>query len=194
MVQLEVLDGLDAALMAAERRAGAAVGLGALAAGLAAGAATWFALVAGVGALRSGALDGVALAVVVLTPMAAHELAGSLVPAAQHLPGLAVAAARIEEVLRQPDPVTEPAAPAALPAGPFGLRLVGVATRYSDGPLVLEGVDLELAVGGRALVSGPSGCGEEHPGGVAAALPGPGRRVDRAAHACGSTRCAPPGR
>ncbi len=158
--QLEALDRLDGALIAAERRAGAAAGLGTLAAGLAAGAATWFALAAGVGALRSGALDGVALAVVVLTPIAAHELAGSLVPAAQHLPGLAVAAARVEEVLRQPDPVTEPAAPAALPAGPYGLRLAGLTARYGDGPLVLQGVDLELAAGGRALVSGPSGCGK----------------------------------
>ena len=158
--QLEVLGGLDGALLAAERRAGAAVGLGGLAAGLAAGAATWFALAAGVGAVRSGALDGVALAVVVLTPMAVHELAAGLVPAAQHLPGLAAAADRVQEVLRQPDPVTEPAAPAALPAGPYGLRLVGVAARYGDGPLVLHDVDLDLPAGGRALVSGPSGCGK----------------------------------
>jgi len=158
--QLAGLAAIDGTLIAAERRAGAAVGLGTLAAGLAAGAATWFALVAGVGALRSGALDGVALAVVVLTPIAAHELAGGLVPAAQHLPGLAVAAARLEEVLQQPDPVTEPAAPATLPAGPYGIRLAGVAARYGDGPLVLRALDLDLAAGGRALVSGPSGCGK----------------------------------
>ena len=157
---LDALSHLDGALLAAERRAGAAAGLGAMAAGLAAGAATWFALVAGVGALRSGALDGVALAVVVLTPMAVHELAAGLVPAAQHLPGLAVAAQRVEEVLHQPDPVAEPEAPAVLPAGPYGLRLTSVSARYSDGPLVLDDVDLDLAAGGRALVSGPSGCGK----------------------------------
>ena len=158
--QLEVLDRMDGALIAAERTAGAAVGLGALAAGLAAGAATWFALMAGVGALRAGALDGVALAVVVLTPIAAHELAAGLVPAAQHLPGLAVAAARVEEVLHQPDPVTEPAEPAALPAGPWGIRVAGLAARYGNGPLVLRAVDLEVPPGGTALVSGPSGCGK----------------------------------
>ena len=157
---LDALSHLDGALRAAERRAGTAVGLGALAAGLAAGAATWFALVAGVGALRSGALDAVALAVVVLTPTAVHELAAGLVPAAQHLPGLAAAAERVQEVLRQPDPVIEPDVPAVLPAGPYGLRLTRVGARYGDGPLVLDDVDLDLAAGGRALVSGPSGCGK----------------------------------
>ncbi len=154
---LDALSHLDGALRAAERRAGTAVGLGALAAGLAAGAATWFALVAGVGALRSGALDAVALAVVVLTPTAVHELAAGLVPAAQHLPGLAAAAERVQEVLRQPDPVIEPDVPAVLPAGPYGLRLTRVGARYGDGPLVLDDVDLDLAAGGGRSSADPAG-------------------------------------
>ena len=101
-----------------------------------------------------------ALAVVVLTPMAVHELAAGLVPAAQHLPGLAAAAERVQEVLRQPDPVTEPDAPAVLPAGPYGLRLTRVSARYGDGPLVLDDVDLDLAAGGGRSSADPSGCGK----------------------------------
>ena len=158
--QLTTLGQLDDALAAAERGSGAAVGIGALTAGLAAGVAVWLALVTGIAAVQAGSLDVVALAVVVLTPLAAHELVAGLVPAAQHLPGLAAAAGRVEAVLREPDPVVEPAEPVPLPAGPYGIRLTGIAARYDADHPVLEGVSLALPAGGRAFVSGPSGSGK----------------------------------
>ena len=65
----------------------------------------WACLVLGVPAVRSGALPGVALAVLVLTPLAAHEVFGALAPAAQQLPRIRGAASRVQAVLRQPDPV-----------------------------------------------------------------------------------------
>lgn len=152
---------LDGRLRAAEARSAAGAGVGALLSGLAGGAAIWFGLVAGIVAVRGGSLDGVALAVVVLTPIAVHELAAGLAPSAQQLPRLRAAAARVTEVLDRPNPVREPAQPVALPAGPYGLRIRGLRARYrADGPEVLPGVDLELQAGQRALVTGPSGSGK----------------------------------
>jgi ABC-type bacteriocin/lantibiotic exporter with double-glycine peptidase domain len=103
----------------------------------------------------------VALAVVVLTPIAVHELAAGLAPAAQQLSRLRIASARVAEVLDRPDPVREPARPATCPAAPYGLRIRGLRARYrTDGPDILDGVDLELPAGGRALITGPSGSGK----------------------------------
>jgi ABC-type multidrug transport system fused ATPase/permease subunit len=51
--------------------------------------------------------------------------------------------------------------PAPLPAGPYGLRLVGLRARWDDDqPDVLRGVDLEVAAGATVVVEGPSGAGK----------------------------------
>ncbi len=151
----------DGRLREAEARSAAGAGVGALISGLAGGAAVWFGLVSGIVAVRDGNLGGVALAIVVLTPIAVHELVAGLAPAAQQLSRLRVAAARVAEVLDRPDPVHEPARLAALPAGPYGLRVRGLRARYRPGePEVLRGVDLDLRVGEHALVTGPSGSGK----------------------------------
>lgn len=152
---------LERGLRAAEARSAAGAGVGAVVTGLAGGAAVWLSLVTGIVAVRSGSLDGVALAVVVLTPIAVHELAAGLAPATQQLPRLRAAAARVVGVLGRRAPVAEPAVPAALPAGPYGLRIRGLRARYRpEGPEVLRGVDLDLGPGERALVTGPSGAGK----------------------------------
>jgi thiol reductant ABC exporter CydC subunit len=152
---------LDRRLRSAESGAASGAGIGALVAGLAGGAAVWLGLVTGVAAVHDGRLDGVALAVVALTPIAVHELAAGLAPAAQQISRLRVAAARVAEVLDRPDPVREPAQPASLPAGPYGLRARGLRARYRPaGPDILDGVDLDLPACGRALVTGPSGSGK----------------------------------
>src|SRR5204863_54959 len=70
-------------------------------------------------------------------------------------------AAPVDDVLDRPDPVAAPARPAALPAGPYGLRVRGLRARYRpDAPDALRGADFELRPGERALVTGPSGCGK----------------------------------
>jgi thiol reductant ABC exporter CydC subunit len=158
---------LDANLAAAEARSAVGTGVGALLAGLAGGAAIWIALASGIGAVHAASLGGVALAVVVLTPIAAHELVAGLAPAAQQLPRLAAAASRVTAILSIPDPVAEPADPARLPAGPYGLRVHDVHARYAaDGREVLSGIGFELRPGGRALIWGPSGSGKSTLGAV----------------------------
>jgi len=169
--ELAVFSG-SAGALAETARAGAAVtrvqsrsayarGLAAAVSTLAAGAAVWLCLTFGVEGVRSGAVPGVMLAVLALTPLAAHELFGGLGPAAQEIPRLRSSAERVADVLDRPDPVREPARPAPLPAPPYDLRVTGLTARWDPaGPNVLAGLDLWLPAGQRAAVTGPSGSGK----------------------------------
>jgi thiol reductant ABC exporter CydC subunit len=159
--RIAALAAIDRRLASAEARTSAGSGVGALLSGLATGVAVWFGLVAGIAALRAGQIEGVTLAVVALTPIAVHEATAGLVPAAQHLPGLAAMATRLLDVTSRPDPVVEPERPEPLPAGPYGLRSRGLQARYSsDGPDALLMPDFDIAPGSRLLVTGPSGSGK----------------------------------
>ena len=52
-------------------------------------------------------------------------------------------------------------APRPLPAGPVRVRMRGVQVRYQpDGPLALDGFDLDLAPGRRVALVGPNGAGK----------------------------------
>jgi thiol reductant ABC exporter CydC subunit len=133
---------------------------------LALGLAVWGSLFLGVGAARSGALPGVALAAVVLIPIAAHEVFGGLAPAAQQIPRIRSAAARVAGVLATPDPVREPA---GSPAGedaiaiapPYDIKIEGLGARWQPGaPEVLRCVDLTIPAGRRVAITGPSGSGK----------------------------------
>ena len=159
--RLAALAEIDGRLAAAEARTAAGSGAGALLSGLASGVAIWFGLVAAIAAFRAGAIEGVMVAVVALTPIAVHEAMAGLVPAAQHLPGLSAMASRLLDVTSRPDPVAEPPAPAPLPRGPLGLRCRGLRARYSPaGPDALVMPDFEVGPGERLLITGPSGSGK----------------------------------
>ncbi|MFA7249510.1 MAG: thiol reductant ABC exporter subunit CydC [Dehalococcoidia bacterium] len=159
--QLRRFADLDADLASAEGRAASGAGAATLLAGLASGGATWVALFLGVAAVRAGMLDGVGLTVVVLTTLVAHDLVLDLAPASQHLPGLSASAERVLRVLDGVETAHEPESPAALPVGPYGLRIRGLCVRYpASARDVIAGVDLDVAPGGRALVTGPSGSGK----------------------------------
>jgi thiol reductant ABC exporter CydC subunit len=128
---------------------------------LAAGTALWSCLVLGVAGVRSGTMAGVTLAVLALMPLAVHEAFSGLAPAAQEIPRLRSASARVSDVLRQPDPVTQPVRPAPMPGPPYHISVRGLAARWrATEPDVLRGADLDLPAGHRVAVTGPSGSGK----------------------------------
>ncbi|WP_369216775.1 thiol reductant ABC exporter subunit CydC, partial [Streptomyces flavofungini] len=146
----------------ASRQAGATAlgdGLGALATGLTVAAAA----LVGVQAVQDGRLGGIALAVVVLTPLAAFEAVLGLPLAVQHRQRVGRSTERVYEVLDAAEPVPEPVGPAEAPASPFPLRLDALHARHPGQDTTapaLAGVSLTLERGRRVAVVGPSGSGK----------------------------------
>ncbi|WP_435582807.1 thiol reductant ABC exporter subunit CydD [Amycolatopsis thermoflava] len=145
-------------LTAALRRSAAARGLGAGLSTLSIGLTMIGCLVAGVAALRAGRLDGPALAVLALTPLAVTELVAALPEAAQRLLAARLGARRLAELDSVPSPVAEPAAP--VPAGRGPLALDRLSVRW-PGAAVDAVRCLDLSTGdGPVVLTGPSGSGK----------------------------------
>jgi thiol reductant ABC exporter CydC subunit len=160
----------DAKLTALARRSATATGLGSgLVTGLT-GLTVWAVLVLGVAAVGHGTLTRVPLAVLTLTALAAFEAVAIMPAAALQLGAARASARRVGTILDAPAPVTEPAVPRPLDAGPTGpggptgpmsVRMSGVQVRYEqDGPLALDELDLDLSAGRRVALIGPSGAGK----------------------------------
>jgi ATP-binding cassette, subfamily C, bacterial CydCD len=117
-------------------------------------------LVFGAAAVDADALSGVWLAVVVLTPLAAFELAAPLPTAAGHAARVHAAAQRVFGVVDATPPVNEPSVPRTASA-PFTLALDGVSAAWpgQSGPAI-SAVDLRLRPGTRTALVGPSGSGK----------------------------------
>jgi len=151
----------DADLSRLARTSATAAGLGTGLASLAAGLTLWGVLVLGVAAVGSGALSRVPLAVLVLTALAAFEAVNPLTAAALQLGRARTSARRICAVIDAPEPVPEPRSPRQPPVPPVSVTLRAASVRYEpDGPLALDGVDLDLAPGRRVALVGPSGAGK----------------------------------
>jgi thiol reductant ABC exporter CydC subunit len=165
---LDQFDAHDATLTRIARRAAIATGFGAGIWALCAGGAIWAALALGTPAVRDGTLAGVALAVIVLIPLAAFE-------AVQVLPAATLAhtrarrsGSRVLELLATPAPVAEPAEPCPLPGHPWPLTLRDAGARWpsadsdADSPAAgaVTGIDLDLMPGRSVAVVGLSGAGK----------------------------------
>ncbi len=159
---LAELRAADARLARATDRGAVPAAVAAALAPLATGLAMLGALLVGIPATTSGALDPVELAVVVLTPLAVFE-------ASAVLPGAAVALLRSREAARRVVELVDGAQP-AVAAGPRpvaapapdapALAAHGLAAGWPDGPALVRGLDLELTPGRSVAVVGPSGVGK----------------------------------
>ncbi|MGC4771287.1 thiol reductant ABC exporter subunit CydC [Micromonospora sp. DT44] len=157
----------DAALRAAEQRAGrlarlerrlAATGfavdaVGVLVAGLTAAAVVLVALATDV--------RGVLVGVLAVGTLAAVEVALALVSAARQWTQLRPGLARVAALLDAVPPAHSPSAAGVEPSGPHDLRFVEVSVRYRAGAApALDRVSLDLPAGRRIAVVGPSGAGK----------------------------------
>ncbi|MEU6108454.1 thiol reductant ABC exporter subunit CydD [Streptomyces albidoflavus] len=151
----------DRELTRIRARGAAANALGAGLTAVITGLTTVAAAYVGIRGVSAGALDGVALAVVVLTPLAAFEAVTALPLAVQFRQRVRRSAERVHEVLDAPAPVTEPEVAGAAPESPFPVELRGVAARHPGQQRdALTGIDLTVAEGRRIAVVGPSGSGK----------------------------------
>ncbi|MER7461748.1 thiol reductant ABC exporter subunit CydD [Streptomyces sp. NPDC097981] len=151
----------DRTLTAIAARGAAATGLGSGLSALVCGLTVVVAAAVAAGAVHDGRLSGVAMAVAVLTPLAAFEAVNGLPQAVQYRQRVRRSAERIYEVIDAPVPVAEPERPAEVPASPFPLRLTGLAARHPGQEHdALHGLDLTLEAGRRIAVVGSSGAGK----------------------------------
>jgi len=165
---MDELSGLEARLSSARDRGARPAAMAAAVDTAAMGLAVVGALLIGGQAVITGDLAPVWLAVIVLVPLAAFEVTSALGPATVQLVTSAGAAARIVELIDKADRAEAPRTAAApdpepLPALSDGgprLRARGLAVGWPDGPVVAEGIDLDLAPGDRLAVTGPSGVGK----------------------------------
>ncbi|MGW3416681.1 thiol reductant ABC exporter subunit CydD [Streptomyces phaeochromogenes] len=115
----------------------------------------------GAQAVLDGRLSGVAMAVVVLTPLAAFEAVLGLPLAVQYRQRVRKSAERVYEVLDAPEPVREPETPLEAPGSPFPVVVKGLVARHAGQKRdALAGVDLTLERGRRTAVVGTSGAGK----------------------------------
>ncbi|MGY1694692.1 thiol reductant ABC exporter subunit CydD [Geodermatophilus sp. SYSU D00814] len=154
------LAAVDARLGALRRRAAGAAGLGAAASVLGIGGAAVACTALGVAALRAGSLEGPALAVLALTPLAAAELVAGLPEAARRWSTALPAADRLAALEAARPPVVDAADPR--PASPGRtMATQGLAVRWPGASQdAVDEVDLRVPAGGALVLTGPTGSGK----------------------------------
>jgi ATP-binding cassette, subfamily C, bacterial CydC len=118
-------------------------------------------LAAAVSAHAHGDLDRVLVAMLGLLALASFDAVQPLAQSARELGATIAAGRRVLDVIDRDPLVTDPAAPAALGAGPVLLALEDVRARYpGEQQPALDGFTLRLAPGRRVALVGSSGAGK----------------------------------
>jgi ATP-binding cassette subfamily C protein CydCD len=117
-------------------------------------------------AVAAGQLAGIQLGVVVLLPLAVHEVVSVVTPAVTRWLQVRTSIRRLDELDRLPDPVPDPIAPrppVGSDPGPHHVSLRDVSASWAGGASArasLAGIDLDLGAGRRVGVVGRSGSGK----------------------------------
>jgi ATP-binding cassette subfamily C protein CydCD len=150
---------VDGRLRDVEARAAWVQGVGAGLQVVAAGLAVLGGLWCGAVAVADGSLGGRLLAVLVLTPLALHEVFANFAQAAQTVTRAGAALDRVVAILDAP-PVGQGDAPVAADEQAAALHLRSVSIGWPGHDVIAEGIDLDLIGGQSVAVVGPSGVGK----------------------------------
>lgn len=156
--RIAALHRVDERLRRAEERAAVVRGSAAAAQVIAAGLSVLWALSVGITAVEAGTLSRVELGVVVLAPLALHEVLGTLTQSAQTWTRVRSALERVGQILNAPargrgDIEQQQTAAAA------SIEVREAAIGWGEEPL-RTGVNLTVSPGEWVAVTGPSGCGK----------------------------------
>lgn len=120
----------------------------------------WVMLVIAIPLVYSGQLNGLFLALLVLSALASFEIVVPLPTAFQQLGGNLKAASRLFEIVDAPPAVTEPVQPASLPQDTT-IKVEHLNFRYeADEPNVLQDIHFTLQPDQCVMLVGPSGSGK----------------------------------
>ena len=151
---------VDSRLRTAEQRAAWGRGLGTAGQILAAGLAVVSALWIGGNAVADGRIGGRILAVLVLTPLALHEVFGAFTGAAQTHTRAMAALQRVAEVLDAPQVGVGDSPTAAASEEKPSLVIEGLTVGWPGDQPVLSNVNLQVAAGESVAIVGRSGIGK----------------------------------
>jgi thiol reductant ABC exporter CydC subunit len=171
----ERIAGLSHKLAAAQRRQAAAAGIHSAASSLLTNLAVWLVIFLAIPLVRTGAVEGVNLAVMALIALASFEAVAPLPLAAQFLESNLQAARRLFEIADASPAVIDPPLPQVLPeSSRMALSVRNLSFRYPEEDLTgrrkpvrsssqawqLEDISFDLPPGKWLAIVGPSGAGK----------------------------------